>query len=88
MGWFKDWQQRRRERRELDARIMYGSAPRVDDGGFDVGGFMIGQATGVPIGPRGVTTEAIIGASMHQRPSDDDAPSCDSGGSDGGGSSC
>ena len=61
------------------------------DDGFDGAGLAIGLMTGVPIGPRGVTGEALIGATMHSSPaaSFDSSPSCSSGSSfDTGSSSC
>lgn len=64
------------------------------DDGFDGLGFAMGAATGVPIGPRGVTGGSVLGAALHSSSahshssSDSSSSSCSSGGFDSGSSSC
>lgn len=45
------------------------------DEGMDVAGFAIGAMTGIPVGPRGVTMAAMMGAAMHQPAQAADEPS-------------
>lgn len=61
------------ETREKVARLPEGGDGRAarkddDDEKFDGTGFVIGAATGIPIGPRGVTPGSIIGSMMHSSP--------------------
>lgn len=46
------------------------SAPKpVDDSGFDVAGFAVGLASGLPISPaHGISTGAMLGAALHTDP--------------------
>lgn len=54
-----DWWRKRRERKAAEAR-------NEQDDGADTAGLVIGYATGIPIGPSGITTAALVGSMLHQ----------------------
>ena len=47
------------------AETAVSNHPASRDDGFDSMGFLIGLTTGIPIGPGGISGEAIIGAALH-----------------------